>query len=457
MPAQKKQKRRIFRRLLSLLLLAVLAFAGWNYLRPLLSDETITTYDSYVAFRGDIETFNSYSATLDVLYSETISNGRQVTSVKKVYVQANQEVSEGDKLMQLESGDVLKAGINGTVNEIRFGEGEWIWPNVSLIQICDLTNLQVSLSVDEYDISNVNVGEKCYVTIVPLGLQFETEVAHVDRVSGGSSSVAYYSVTAELTVPENVLPGMTASVSIPADGAADTLLLEMAALSFDEDSAPYVLIPKGETYEKRPVEIGLSDGMNVQVLSGISEGETVYRVSGEEKAVSSISLSELYQKLAGQKVVIRDNTGSDRGGMRMPGMMGNSDSMTLPEGMTAPEGFEMPEGMTMPEGFEMPEGMTMPEGFEMPEGMTAPEGFEMPEGMTAPEGMRSPEQGEAPDASETPESEKKDDSEEKPENRPPDGREREAAPSGDRGSGAPPAFEPPAFSQDEESARSNHP
>jgi len=294
--------------------------------------------------------------------------------------------------MQLESGEVLKAGIDGTVNEIRFGEGDWIWPNVSLIQICDLTHLQAALSVDEYDIANVSIGEPCQVTIVPLGLSFETEIAHVDRVSTASGSVAYYSVTAEVTVPENVLPGMTASVSIPARSVHDVVTLDMAALSFEADDSPYVLVKEGETYVKQPVETGLSDGMKIEILSGLSEGDVVYRVSGTEKAVKALSLADVYKRIAGETVVIRDRSGSARGGMPA----GTPEGFSFPGGGEAPEGFTPPEGFSFPGGGEAPEGFTPPEGFSFPEGANASEAPKAPEAEASSRPNAQPEKEEQP-------------------------------------------------------------
>ena len=349
-----RRRGRIIRRLLMLPVFLIAAFLLWNYVRPLLSDEMVTTYAAYTVRRGDITTDKSFSATLDVLHSETHTYQtdfavREVTSIKKLYVKSGQYVEEDDKLLQLENGTLYRAGIDGTVNDIRFREGDWVWPNVNLIQICDLTNLQVSLSVDEYDIDKVAVGQPCTVTIVPLGLQFETEVAHVDRVSSSSGSVAYYSVTAELTVPENVLPGMTASVSIPADEVHEALLLDMQALSFDVERKPYVLVKSGDAYEPVFVETGLSDGMNVEIKSGLNEGDVVYVVTGSEKAVQPIALLDLYKKIVGEKVVVRDRSENSRTNRRMPA------------GMTMPENTQMPEGSKATEGLERPEGAERPD------------------------------------------------------------------------------------------------
>lgn len=194
---------------------------------------------------------------------------------------------------------------------------------------------------------------------MPLGLQFETEIDHVNRVSTASGSVAYYSVEAELTVPDNVLPGMTASVSIPSEEALDVVTLDMAALSFDEEKKPYVLIKNGEAYEQRMLETGLSDGMKVEIVSGLSEGDTVYRKTGEEKAVTAMTLPEIYKMIVGETVVINDRSQSGRGGR---------GGMQMPQGMNFPEGMTPPEGMSFPEGMELPEGMPFSSVPERPTG-----------------------------------------------------------------------------------------
>ena len=83
------------------------------------------------------------------------------------------------------------------------------------------------------------------VTVVSLELTFETEIDHVDRVSASSGAVASYTVTADIDAPENVLPGMQATVTIPRESVSGVNMLPMAALTFDEDGAPCVLVDDG--------------------------------------------------------------------------------------------------------------------------------------------------------------------------------------------------------------------
>ncbi|MGN0971856.1 MAG: HlyD family efflux transporter periplasmic adaptor subunit [Aristaeellaceae bacterium] len=412
------KKRRILRRMLTLALLAAAGALAWNYLAPLVADQQTPRYTGFTVTRGDIATEKSFSATISVRNSQTITNTTGASSIRELYVSAGQEVKKGDKLMQLDNGTVLEAGLDGVVNELRFSTGDWLWQNVQLVQICDLTNLQVALSVDEYDVENVAAGQSCTVTIIPLNRDFETEIARVDRVSAATGQVASYTATAELTAPAEVLPGMSASVTMAGDSVTDVLTLDAAALAFDGDKNPYVLVKDGDGYAQRQVVTGLSDGMKVEIVSGLDEGEEVWAVTGTETVTSSFSLTEWYKRLAGEKIIIndmssRDNTWSnkDRGGWSQEGGA-LPEGMELPEGMSPPEGMELPEGMTPPDGGDAPEATAQPQGDKVRESMTPPDGGDAPEATAQPQGdkaresMTPPDGGDAPEATAQPQGEK---------------------------------------------------
>lgn len=365
------KKRRILRRGLTLAVIAAAGALAWNVLAPMMSDQQTPCYTAFTVTRGDIATEKSFSATISVRNSQTIANTTGAASIRELYVSAGQEVKKGDKLMQLDNGTVLEAGLDGVVNELRFSTGDWLWQNVQLVQICDLTNLQVALSVDEYDVENVAAGQPCTVTIIPLERDFETEIARVDRVSASTGQVASYTATAELTAPAEVLPGMSASVTMAGDSVTGVLMLDAAALAFDEEKNPYVLLRDGNGYVRQTVVTGLSDGMKVEIISGLSEGEEVWAITGTETVTGSFSLTELYKRLVGEKVIIND--------------MSNRDNAwsSKDRGSRSQEGGELPEGMTPPED------MDPPEDAEQPGDMTPPKGLELPDDQTG--GMQRPD------------------------------------------------------------------
>ena len=98
-----------------------------------------------------------------------------------------------------------------------------------------------------------------------------------------AGAVASYTVTADIDAPENVLPGMQATVTIPRESVSGANVLPMAALSFDEDGAPCVLVDDGAGgYAQAAVETGLSDGMYVEITSGVASGR--YRLCADGHA-----------------------------------------------------------------------------------------------------------------------------------------------------------------------------
>ncbi len=317
----------------------------------------MTVYDSYTVGTGDISTTKSFSASLSVKKTETFSSDTECT-VKELYVQSGDEVKEGDPLVLLSTGELFSASFDGVVNEIRVEVGDWIWPNFTVVQINDLQHLEVSMNVDEYDIEQLTLGEACTVSVISLGVDFETEIAHINRVSQSQGTVAFYSVTCDLTVPENVLPGMQATVTIPADGVTDVTPLAMAALAFDEDKKPYVLIRQDDgTYDKNYVTTALSDGMQVEITDGLTPGQTVYAAAGTESVQPTVTLESLYKMIVGETIVINDNSG--RGGMS--GTMPQMSDGTMPQ---------MGDG-TMPQWSGDGENAATPEIAQTADGTTA--------------------------------------------------------------------------------------
>ena len=362
------------KRVALLAVVAAVCLAGYSYIYPMAAGAEKTVYASYTAQTGDIATTMSFNAQISAIHTETLQNSGEAT-VSNIYVTQDQVVKAGDKILDLSNGETLKAGIDGTVNEIAVAKGDWLRRSQGLVQIVDFTQLQVDLSVDEYDVQKVYKGLPCTVTIISLGLDIETEIDHINLVSGSMGNVASYSATARLDAPENVLPCMAATLTIADEEALGVTTLEMAALSFHEDGTPYVLIRQADdSYQEREVETGLSDGMRVEIVSGVEPGETVWAVAGTE-AAEEFSLGKLYASLVGQTVVIQEGERSRDTNRSF------SQDRTFPEGMEVPEGGQMPEGMEIPEGGEMPEGMEASQGSQTSEDRRAPAGAATSEDM----------------------------------------------------------------------------
>ena len=336
--SKEKRVRKWAFRLGALVLVAVAGWIGWDAIRPLVMADAVTVYSAYTVEEGAIETDMSFSATINVRNRQSAYASADAT-VQTIFVEDGQQVEKDDKLIQMSDGEIVRAEIQGTVNEISVRQGDTVLEGDALIDICDLQDLEVAITVDEYDIEKISVGQTCTVTVLPLETSFETQISSINRVSESPGSVAYYTVLANFTAPEQVLPGMQATVSMDSNRVEDAAVLDMNALAFDEENKPYVLSLQADgTYEPVYVEVGINDGMKAEIVSGLEIGDTVYAVSGTETPEAGFSIQKIYNWIVGENVVIRDS-----------GRQGQQGAMDETGG-EIPAGMEQ---MTPPDG-EMP-------------------------------------------------------------------------------------------------------
>ncbi len=320
---KKPWKRRLKKLIVLLVVLGLIAGAVRLFVWPSLQASATTTYGSYTATTGTISNAMSFSGNVSVQNSETFTASAAGT-VREIYVSEEQEVDAGDRLMRLTGGQTLEASFDGRVNSISVEEGDDVAAGATLIQVVDFNDLTISMRVDEYDISSIYVGQPCTVTITALGLSFDSELSHIDRISASAGGTAYYTVTAAVTVTDDVLPGMQATVTIPEEEAVDAVILNKEALSFDETNRAYVLM-EGEDgeMERVYVETGVDNDNYVEITSGLEDGDTVYAVEETQASAAGGLLSGL---LGG---------GSGMPGGSMPGgeMSGGMDfsSMEMPD------------------------------------------------------------------------------------------------------------------------------
>ena len=158
-----KTRRRILKKILfTLIVLLLLAAAGF-YGYALLKQEYTVTYDSYTATTGSISNALSFSGNLSLVDSKVYTAESSAT-VRTLYVAAGDQVAAGDKLARLSNGETVSAEFDGRVNAVSVAEGDEVTAGASLVQVADFEHMKVTLRVDEYDIADVSVGERCVVT-----------------------------------------------------------------------------------------------------------------------------------------------------------------------------------------------------------------------------------------------------------------------------------------------------
>jgi len=148
-----------------------------------------------------------------------------------------------------------------------------------LMQVSPEDTATLIINLDEQDIAKVSVGQKATVKVEALGDELleatVTEIATHGTNSGGSSKFA---VKLELSKVKNMLDGMSATAALPVLEKQDIPVIPVMALA--EQGARTVvytaLDEDGNPSNPVPVTIGISDGINAEILDGLKPGDTFY-------------------------------------------------------------------------------------------------------------------------------------------------------------------------------------
>lgn len=149
-----------------------------------------------------------------------------------------------------------------------------------LMTVTEQDVMTLDISLDEKDIGKVSLGQTAQVKVTALkGKVFEaevTEIGYFGTNNGGSSKF-----TVELTMPlaEDMISGMSATAYLPLNTKKSVLTVPVAAL--DEQGGRTVIYTAldpetGEPASPTEVTVGISDGVNAEVLSGLENGAVYY-------------------------------------------------------------------------------------------------------------------------------------------------------------------------------------
>jgi HlyD family secretion protein len=178
----------------------------------------------------------------------------------------------------------IRSPISGTVLQLAQQEGETIAAGLSaptLIIVADLNRLQVDAFVDETDIGQVKLGQPARITVDAYpNHPFRGRVEKIASGSTMQQNVVTYDVTISLQNPEQMLkPDMTASTEIIVSRKDNALAVPIDAVKPTTHGYTVTVMTPGKNgqpeFRVQPVETGISDNDNMEILQGLREGDTV--------------------------------------------------------------------------------------------------------------------------------------------------------------------------------------
>lgn len=232
-------------------------------------------------------------------------------NAKLSYTQAKEQVVSAKEEVQRAQTNLgyatITSPIDGVVLSKSVEEGQTVAASFSTPELFtiaqDLTNMQVVADVDEADIGDVKEGERVTFTVDAYPDDtFEGEVKQVRQEATTTNNVVTYEVV--ISAPNADLklkPGLTANVTIYTAERKGVLSVPSKALRFTPQKETVgkmkivdvanaknkVWTIEGNSIVAHKVNIGMTDGTNTQIVSGIAEGTKVITglnvTGGEEK------------------------------------------------------------------------------------------------------------------------------------------------------------------------------
>ncbi|MCC7342147.1 MAG: efflux RND transporter periplasmic adaptor subunit [Bryobacterales bacterium] len=162
-----------------------------------------------------------------------------------------------------------------------FKEGDRVWSGASIVEIPDLSEMYVYLTLDEVDRGRVKLGQQVRVRVdaVP-DKEFQAEVTWISPIAevifrGFRNLEKQFPARAVLkALDERLRPGMTANAEVVVSSVPGALLIPITA-SFTKDGKPAVWLQHGGSFVLTTIEAGERNDTDLQVLKGISEGDVV--------------------------------------------------------------------------------------------------------------------------------------------------------------------------------------
>ena len=241
------------------------------------------------------------------LHEKGLVSADEFESARLQYLQAKEQVNTSKESVQKAQTNLgyatITSPIDGVILSKSVEEGQTVAASFNTPELFviaqDLTNMRVIADIDEADIGGVKEGQRVSFTVDAFpDDHFEGQVTQVRQQATTESNVVTYEVV--ISAPNNDLklkPGLTANVTIYTLEKNDVLAAPAKALRFQPNEA---FLQKGETiddcegnhkvwtkegtvFKAHKVEIGTTNGIMTEIVSGIKEGTEVltdFNISG---------------------------------------------------------------------------------------------------------------------------------------------------------------------------------
>lgn len=229
-----------------------------------------------VTARGQLDQRNYNAGNAQEIYDVAIEQSAfAVENARQDYEEAKEKLEEFDSVI---TDQVISAADNGVITEVYVAAGDQLTQNMELISLNDYDEVTITVSVEEDDMDAAALGNKVNITLAAFEEEvFAGTVTEIgDAEIDSNTNKTLYSVTVTVENTGSLLyQDMSAEVTFVTDEVSEVLYIPVKAVT-ETDGISCVKVKEADgSVVTREVTTGFSDGINVEIKEGLSEGETV--------------------------------------------------------------------------------------------------------------------------------------------------------------------------------------
>ena len=230
------------------------------------------------------------------LFDKGVISSQDFNSLQLQFDQSQQELSNAQADYQIirkgsaggsaSANTNIRATVAGTILEIPVEEGDQVIQSnnfndgTTIASIADLTKMIFEGKVDEGEVGKLKVGTPLKITLGAIqGAELDAKLKFIAPKGVEETGAVQFKIEGYVEVTDSIFirAGYSANASIVLEKKDDILVIPEALLQFDKKtSKPYVEISVGDQkFERKDIEIGISDGVNVEIISGLTEEDEI--------------------------------------------------------------------------------------------------------------------------------------------------------------------------------------
>ena len=180
----------------------------------------------------------------------------------------------------------IVAQIPGTILEIPVREGDQVIQSnnfnagTTIATIADMSKMIFEGKVDESEVGKLEEGKDIKVILGAINeKEFPAVLTFVAPKGVEENGAVQFTIKADVTIEAStkIRAGYSANAEIEIESKDSILVIKEALLQFNRiTEKPFVeLLEDNGTFKKKNIEIGLSDGINVEIIDGVEEGDKI--------------------------------------------------------------------------------------------------------------------------------------------------------------------------------------